>query len=259
MEAVGGLGEDHAPGAVEDVAGHFLAAVGGEAVEEDGLAGQACQKRGIDLEWSEDGPALVGLVFLPHARPDVGVDHLRPLDGLVRVVLDDQGVTGKRFLESGAKIGRELVARGRGQDELEPEQGRGLGQRTRHVVAVADEHELDAFETTEGLVDRQHVGHRLAWVGQVGQGVDDRHGGVTREFLDGRVRVGPDRQGVDVLADHAREVGEAFAAAHADVLVAEEDRAAAELGDRRLEADPGPERRLLEDQAQRAARKVKRP
>ena len=36
----------------------------------------------------------------------------------------------------------------------------------------------------------------------------------------------------------------------ADVLAVEEDRVAAELGDRRLEADAGPQRGLVEDQAQ---------
>src|SRR5262249_2723666 len=61
----------------------------------------------------------------------------------------------------------------------------------------------------------------------------------------------------DVLADDAGKVGEAVAAPHADVLVAEEDRAAAELGDRGFEADPGPQRRLFEDQAQRAPRQIK--
>src|SRR5437899_2648510 len=77
-----------------------------------------------------------------------------------------------------------------------------------------------------------------------------------RQLLDRGMSEGPDRQGVDVLADHPREVGDALAAPHADVLVAEEDRAAAELRDRRLEADPRPQRRLLEDQAQRPPRQV---
>ena len=74
------------------------------------------------------------------------------------------------------------------------------------------------------------------------------------QLLDGRVREGPDGQGVDVLADDPGEVGDALAAPQADVLVAEEDRVAAELGDRRLEADAGPQRGLLEDQAERPAR-----
>ena len=109
--------------------------------------------RSAALTWKGANTArrALGLVFLPHARPDVGVDHLRPLDGLARVVLDDQGMIGEGRLEPGAELGRELVAGGSGQDELEPEQGRGQGQRPRHVVAVADEDELDAFEPSERL------------------------------------------------------------------------------------------------------------
>ena len=70
------------------------------------------------------------------------------------------------------------------------------------------------------------------------------------QLLDGRLRERPDGQGVDVLADHPGEVGHALADAEADVLAVEEQRIAAELGDRRLEADAGPERGLVEDQAQ---------
>ncbi len=83
--------------------------------------------------------------------------------------------------------------------------------------------------------------------------------GVPGQLLDGRVRERPDGQGVDVLADHPGEVGDALADAQADVLAAEEDRVAAQLGDRRLEADAGPQRGLLEDQAERPARQERRP
>ena len=66
----------------------------------------------------------------------------------------------------------------------------------------------------------------------------------------------PHGQGVDVLADDAGEVGDALADAQADVLAAQEDRVAAELGDRRLEADAGAQRRLLEEQPERPARRA---
>jgi hypothetical protein len=49
-------------------------------------------------------------------------------------------------------------------------------------------------------------------------------------------------EGVDVLAEDAREVGDGLALAEADLLAGEEDRAAAELVDRRLEADSGAQR-----------------
>ena len=79
------------------------------------------------------------------------------------------------------------------------------------------------------------------------------------QLLDGRVGEGPDGQGVDILAEDPGEVGDALADAQADVLAAEEDRVAAQPGDRRLEADAGAQRRLLEDQARASGPEQRRP
>ena len=65
-------------------------------------------------------------------------------------------------------------------------------------------------------------------------------------------RVGPDHDDVDVLAEHAAEIGDALAAAETDVL-AEEERAAAEVDHRRLEAHARPQRLFFEEQGHHAA------
>ena len=71
--------------------------------------------------------------------------------------------------------------------------------------------------------------------------------------IDGQlVPVGADDDHVDELAEHLAEVGQALAAAKPDV-VAEEHRAAAQVGHARLETHPGPQRRLLEQQGHDAA------
>ena len=152
--------------------------------------------------------------------------------------------------EAGGEVGGVFVAGGAGEDEGDAEEGAGLDERAGDVVAVADEDDLPAIERAQGLADGQEVGHRLAGVGRVGQGVDDRDRGVAGQLLDRRLRERPDGQGVDVLADHPGEVGHALADAEADVLAVEEQGVAAELGDRPLEAHPGPQRGLVEDQAQ---------
>ena len=65
-------------------------------------------------------------------------------------------------------------------------------------------------------------------------------------------RLAADHDHVDVLAQHAAEIGDALAAAEADV-VAQEERAAAQVGHGRLEADAGAQRLLLEEQGHHAA------
>ena len=73
------------------------------------------------------------------------------------------------------------------------------------------------------------------------------------------MRERPNGQGVDVLAQDPREVGDAFARSQPHVLAAEEDRIAAQAGDCRFEAHAGAQRRLLEQKPQAAAREQQRP
>ena len=87
---------------------------------------------------------------------------------------------------------------------------------------------------------------------EVRQAVDHRDGGVGGELLDGGVAEGAQHHDVDVLAEGAGEVGDRLALAQLAVGGTEEDGAAAELGHGRLEAGPGPQRRLLENHAEHA-------
>ena len=107
-------------------------------------------------------------------------------------------------------------------------------------------------ELAEVLAQRVQVGQRLAGMRLVGQPVDDRAVGVAGDFLDRGVLLRADDDHVDHFAQHAGEVGDALALAEADV-VAEHDAAAAQVGDAGLEADPRPQRLLLEQQGQRPA------
>ena len=120
MKPVGGLEDDLALRAVEHVRGHFFAAVSRQAVQEDRILGGERHQVLVDLERSEEFSPLVGLVFLPHARPDIGVDDVSSLDGLLRIVVDDQGNTGKPGREPCPKVGRKLVARGAASTKSRP-------------------------------------------------------------------------------------------------------------------------------------------
>src|SRR5262249_26512084 len=97
-----------------------------------------------------------------------------------------------------------------------------------------------AVEGPEGLLDGEEVTERLARVEVVGEAVDDRTGGMGGELLDLGVLEGAQDDGVDVLADGAGEVGDAFALAEGGVAAGEKNAAAAEPQDRRLEGDARP-------------------
>ena len=182
-------------------------------------SGLACaSKLVVDLVGGEDTAPRFGLVLLAHARPDVGIDDVGAVDRLLGIVFDDQGNAGKPGREPRLEIGRKLVARRRGQHEMDAEQGRGHRQRPGDVVAVADEHQLLAGERPAQLLDRHEIGHGLAGMRGVGKGVDDRDRRGRGQLFDGGVRKGADGQGVDVLAQDPGEVDDALADAQPHVL-----------------------------------------
>ena len=81
VEAVFGFLEDDALGAVDDFVGDFDAAVGGEAVHDDGVFGGGGEQFGVDLIGPEHAEALGLFGFLAHGNPGVGVDDVGGLDG----------------------------------------------------------------------------------------------------------------------------------------------------------------------------------
>ena len=128
-----------------------------------------------------------------------------------------------------------------------------LDQAAGHVVAVADPGQSQPGQLAAVLLQRVQIGQRLAGMGEVGQAVDHRARRVLGELHDRRVPLGPHDDHVDHFAEHAGEIGDALALAEAGVL-AQHDAAAAQVGHAGLEADARPQRRLLEQQRQHAAR-----
>ena len=96
------------------------------------------------------------------------------------------------------------------------------------VVAVADERQDDALEPPEPLLDREHVGERLAGVLAEGQAVDHRDrrlGGELDDDLVGPVRT---TIAVDEPLEVPGHVADALAGAQ-DHVLGQVDRVAAEL------------------------------
>ena len=71
--------------AVDDLGGDLVAAVGRQAVDEDGVGGRERHERGVDLVLAECGDARRLLLLLAHRHPGVGDDDVDTGDGLARV------------------------------------------------------------------------------------------------------------------------------------------------------------------------------
>ena len=81
------------------------------------------------------------------------------------------------------------------------------------IVTVADECHPKTGESLELLFEGHDVGQRLARVMFVGQGVDDRDGGVVSKLVDSGLLEGPDHQGREIARQDASRVGNRLAAA----------------------------------------------
>ena len=121
------------------------------------------------------------------------------------------------------------------------------------VVAVADVGEGPPDDRTERLLHRHHVGERLAGVVVVGQGVHHGDRGVRGQLLDPLVVEGADGQRGQVAREHLRRVGDGLTPTELQLVGTQRDRKHAERPGGRLEADPGPRRRLVEDHPDLAA------
>ncbi len=125
MEAVFGFLEDDGLGAVDDFVGDFDAAVGGEAVHDDGGGRGGGEEGGVDLIILEDGEAFGFFGFLSHADPSVGVDDVGVFDGLFGIAVAGEIEGGDFGDDAGDEFGFEFVTGGGGDTELHAEAGAG--------------------------------------------------------------------------------------------------------------------------------------
>ena len=180
---------------------------------------------------------------MTHAGPHVGIDHVRAVDGFQRIVRDaDLPQPARR--RGDLRLG--LVTLGRRHGHVHSQAARRQHQRMRHVVAVADERQLQAFPPAEAFLDGLHVGERLAGMIQVAQGVDHGHMRPLREFVHRVLGEDPRDDALGPAIQVAGDVLDGLALAdRAD----RSDGIAAELLDRQLKGHPGAQRRLFEQQA----------
>src|SRR3546814_12004780 len=95
MQAVFGFVPDDALRPVYDLAGDFLAAMGRQAVHEDGIRIGGGHHVGIDAPVGESLAALFVFGFVTHAGPDIGGDQVGALACLQGVGKFPQNTCGR--------------------------------------------------------------------------------------------------------------------------------------------------------------------
>src|SRR3990172_540149 len=253
VETVLRLVEDGGSRPLDHLVRDLLAPVGGEAMHHDPPATRLPQQRRVDAIPLEGGAPLPALGLLPHAGPDVGVEHVR-VPRRFRRSADDPDVPPADLSRLLDDRGIRLVPLRARHPQVEPEDVGRLDPRVGHVVPVPDEGHPHLPEILAPLAGGHQVGEDLARMVPVRQPVDHRDGCGGGELHRRFVRERTDHDGVRIPGKDARGVPDRLPAADLRVLRGQEERVTAQPGHRNLERDAGPGRRLLEDHRQRLPR-----
>ena len=244
VEAVFGLVEDGLGVGLEGFFVDFFAAVGGEAVHDEGTGSCEFHDGVVDLVALQDAEALGGFGFFAHGDPNVGVEEVGGGGGGFEVF-------GANDLAPGAieECGVGLICLGRGDAEFEAEFCGGPNPGAGDIArAVADEGNDFSGDRSALFLEGEDVGEDLAGMLVVGQGVDGRDAGELGEFLDIGLREGANDRAVDHAAEDARGVFDWFATAELNVVRAQKEGLTAEFADADFEGDACAGGRFREEQ-----------
>ena len=193
-------------------------------------------------------PHLGGLA---HGDPYVGVDHVRTLDGLHRILAEGElraGLGGDLLALFDQRRVGEVLLRGAGH-ELQAHLRAAHHQGVAHVVArVAHVHQLHALKAAKVFADGQEIGKNLGGMELVGQAVPHRHARVLRQRLHDLLAEAAVLDAVVHAAQHPRGVGDGFLLADLGAGGVEIGHAHAQIVGRDLEAAAGAGAGLFKDQ-----------
>jgi hypothetical protein len=234
---------------IDDLVGDLLAAVGRQAVHENGVLLGQRHEPAVDLEGGENAGPFFLFGFLSHGGPDVRVDGVGAAHRLLGLIREREVETGLGAVLAGEAdhLGIRPVAGRRSHGHLHPAPGRGQEQTVADVVPVADVGQLESGQGPPVLLQGEDVGHRLARVGKIRQGVDNGDPRAPGEVDGDLVAVGPDHDPVHPALEVLADVEGALAASHLDVRGREIDGFAAQLEHAHLEGHARPQGGLLED------------
>jgi len=246
MQTIFGLIPDDGGRAFHDLVGDLFAAVGGQAVEHLAARGGLGQQRRIDLEAGEHlGPSrLFGL--LPHGGPDVGIEVIRAGGGLDRIVdHTDIGTKTPGAIHDG---GRRFVSPGRSDGKSDGAPGGGVYKRMGDIVAVADKGHPHPVESAGMLAHGEQIGHDLAGMVFVGQGIDHGNGAVSGQLFQLVVAKRAHDEAVGVAGEHAGGIADGLVAAELGIVLGHEHGPTAEVSHGDLEGNASPGGGLLENE-----------
>ena len=251
MQSVAGLVVDDRVGRGHDLARDLLASVRRQAVHEERVGRGMRHELGVHLVALEGRDAHVVLGLVAHGGPGVGEHHVGALDGGHRVAHELERGARAVLLGSGLALGEDLrvdlEALGRGDAHVHAGERAALEVGVGHVVAVAHIGELQALERLAVLDEREEVGQDLAGVVGVGEGVDHRHVGASRDLLDLRLGEGAQHDAVVEVLEHLHGVLHRLAAREGGVVVGHDAGVGAQAVSADLEGVARTQRGLLHD------------
>ena len=151
-----GLLENDRVVSLENLVGALEAAFRRQAVHEDGVRSRLHHLSG-DLEALEILLTLLSFVLLTHGRPNIGIDDVRALDSLPRIVRNLNGGETRvaRLLERG--VIRSVTFRARADEVHRKDRGE-VQPRVHNVVTVTDLHYLNVFKAAKLFINGESVG-----------------------------------------------------------------------------------------------------
>ena len=235
----------------------LLAAVGGQAVQDDGVGAGGVHGGLGERVGHERGRPVAALGLLAHGHPGVGGEHV----GAVERGRAGPATTRHRPAGGGGAapgvldhVGARQVPLRPGQPHVHargrPGQGVGVGHVVRRVAEVG---EREPGQPARALAHGLQVGEQLAGVEVVGEGVDHGDGADRGHPLDPLVGAGAPDDGGDLPVEHAGGVLDRLAPPELRPGGVDDQRVAAEVGDADRERDPGPGAGLVEERRPRPA------
>src|ERR1035437_8104362 len=243
MQPILGLIKHDGARPIDHVVGDFLAAMRRQAMHYDRALARILQQRVVDLEPLEVAPALRRFFLTAHRSPRVGVNDVRVLYRLGRIVSERADFLATQAIDE--RLLR-LVTFGACQSKLETcDRGR-LDPALCEVESIPHKCDADFPEIApEVFLHCHQIGEQLARMKQIGEPVDDRHCGLARKLDRGLVREGANHDQIHRPRNVTRDVLDRFALPDTYIIGCEINRMPTKLRHAGLERDSRSQRRLL--------------
>jgi len=206
---------------------------------------------GVELEFSQVLYSLFGLLLLPHAGPNIGIKEVGSparLYGISHKLHRSTRNTGSPDTFRNEARVRVVPFRAR-QGKIDPCHGAPDDQAVGYVVPITQVDDPGASKSISVFLHCLQIGQGLAWVCQVGQGVNDRDTRFPCQDLYGFLGISSYNQGRKIPGKDFCGIAQRFPSGEVDIPGAEENGLSSQLVDPCFEGNAGSRRRFLEQDA----------